>query len=85
MHLESGPRDWFGRNLFATFEEDVTGLHDLDLIGAESVMWASDYPHSDTTWPNSMATIDRVFAGVDAAARDKITRDNAAKLYGLDL
>ena len=85
VHLESGPRDWFGRNLFATFEEDVTGLHDLDLIGAESVMWASDYPHSDTTWPNSMATIDRVFAGVDAAARDKITRANAAKLYGLDL
>jgi len=81
--LESGPRDWFGRNLFATFEEDETGLHDIDFIGADSVMWASDYPHSDTTWPNSMETIDRVFAGVDEETRMKITRGNAAKLYGI--
>ena len=41
------------------------------------MMWASDYPHPDSTWPHSRAVLEREMAHLDAAMRRKITRDNA--------
>ena len=48
-------------------------------------MWASDFPHTDTTWPNSRAVIERDFADVPEAVAKKIVHDNAAKLYGIEI
>jgi predicted TIM-barrel fold metal-dependent hydrolase len=44
-------------------------------------MWASDYPHPDSTFPNSRAAIDEAFAGLDAATVRKVTAENCAALY----
>ena len=67
-----------------TFEEDDLGLALIDVIGADSVMWASDFPHGDSTWPNSHKIIEEsALAKFDADSRRKILYGNAAKLYRL--
>ena len=55
--LEAEPSEYFRRHVFLTYEEDNIGLAYLDRIGADNVMWASDYPHGDSTWPNSRDAI----------------------------
>ncbi len=81
--IRTRPSAWFGTNLFATFEEDAAGLHAVELIGAETLLWASDYPHSETTWPRSREAIAAQFRDVPAAVTDKIVGGNAARLYRL--
>ncbi len=77
------PSEWFGRNFFATFEEDTVGLRCLDLLGADTVMWASDYPHSASFFPGSREHIAREFEDIAEADRRKITWETAARIYGL--
>jgi len=48
-------------------------------------MWASDYPHSDSTWPHSRKVIERDFDGVPDSDLRPIIHDNAAALYSIDL
>jgi predicted TIM-barrel fold metal-dependent hydrolase len=48
-------------------------------------MWASDFPHSDSTFPESHAFIERNFSGVPDAVRKNIVHDNAVRLYGMEL
>jgi predicted TIM-barrel fold metal-dependent hydrolase len=81
--MEHPPRYWFGRSFFATFEEDIPGIKLRHDIGIEALMWASDYPHSATTWPESAKSIEETFVGVPEPELRKIVHDNAAKLYGI--
>jgi predicted TIM-barrel fold metal-dependent hydrolase len=46
-------------------------------------MWASDYPHLDSTWPNSRQVIEKNFADVPTENVTKIVYENAARLYRL--
>jgi predicted TIM-barrel fold metal-dependent hydrolase len=46
-------------------------------------MWASDYPHSETTWPNSKALTDEWFTPLGDDDKRKVLWENAAKLYRL--
>jgi predicted TIM-barrel fold metal-dependent hydrolase len=48
-------------------------------------MWASDFPHADSTWPNSRKVIEKDFAGVPEEVTRKIIFENAVKLYRMDL
>ena len=48
-------------------------------------MWGSDYPHNDSTWPNSIESVDKVFSGLPDADRHKILCGNAARLYDLPI
>ena len=81
--LEHAPRYWFGKSFFATFEDDVPGIKLRHDIGIDALMWASDYPHSATTWPESVQSIEASFAGVPEPELRRIVHDNAAKLYGI--
>jgi len=45
-------------------------------------MWASDYPHTDSTFPNSQEAIDETLGTLPAADRRKIVATNCARLYG---
>ncbi len=53
------------------------------LIGTENQMWSSDYPHSDTTWPNSQRIIEEQFQGVPTEVKHAMLAGNAAGLYAL--
>jgi predicted TIM-barrel fold metal-dependent hydrolase len=81
--LKTKPSEIFKRQIYVTFQEDDVAMSLLDFYGADKVLWASDYPHPDSIWPNSRATIARQTAGLSEEVRRKLTHDNAAKLYGL--
>ena len=71
------------RQFFATIEDDTAALRTRDLIGEETLLWGSDYPHTDSTWPCSAQVLDEMFENYSAETRDKITRTNVANLYSL--
>ncbi len=50
--------------MYATFQDDRIGVLLRDQIGLDRLMWASDFPHSDSTWPHSREVIERDFEGV---------------------
>lgn len=77
------PSTYFKTNAFFTYQDDRAGVLTTPVFGADNFLWASDYPHGVTTWPNSQATVDRNCAGIDPAVKRKLNRDNVAKLYGL--
>jgi predicted TIM-barrel fold metal-dependent hydrolase len=76
------PSDYWYRNMAATFEEDELGLSLRERIGVENLLWATDYPHPDSTFPHSQEVLTREFAGCTTAERDAMTSGNAARLYG---
>ena len=71
----------FQKQIYATFEEEPLGPSLLPLLGANNFMWASDYPHPDSTFPNSAHAIAEAFGHLDAAFVDRVTRTNCATLY----
>jgi len=77
------PSELFHRQVMATFEEDALGADLIPLLGADSCMWASDYPHTDSTFPNSRRAIEETLGTLSAADRRKITATNCAELYRL--
>jgi len=76
------PSELFRRQVFATFEEDELGAQLLPLLGADCCMWASDYPHTDSTFPESQRAIDETLGMLPDVDREKITATNCAQLYG---
>ena len=81
--LAEPPSYYFHRQILATFEEDLAGMRTYDLIGAENIMFSTDYPHSDTTYPNTRKVIEQHFMKVPAADREAMLWENAARTYGL--
>jgi predicted TIM-barrel fold metal-dependent hydrolase len=55
----------------------------LPLLYEDRIMWASDYPHPASTWPNSQKIIDAQVNHLPAATRRKLLYENARELYGL--
>jgi hypothetical protein len=78
------PSAFFRRNAFLSFQEDGMGLRDRALIGVDLLMWGSDYPHTESTFPRSRAILGRILDGVPREERERITRSNVARLYGFD-
>jgi uncharacterized protein len=83
LRLTMPPSGYFRRQIWATFQTDHVGMRLVDVLGADRVMWASDYPHADSTWPESQKAIEQHFKDTPADVRRLITCDNARKLYGL--
>jgi predicted TIM-barrel fold metal-dependent hydrolase len=83
FQLTMPPSAYFRRQVWATFQTDRVGMRLLDLLGTDRVMWASDYPHADSTWPLSQRAIEEHFKDTPEATRRRIVCDNARQLYGL--
>lgn len=75
--------DIWKRQFFATIEDDTAALQTRGMIGEETLLWGSDYPHTDSTWPCSSQVINEMFESYSPECRDKITRTNVANLYSL--
>ncbi len=61
--------------------------HEVEMrhhIGIEQLMWGSDYPHAEGTWPKTQETLAQVFAGVPEEELDAMLGGNAARIYGFD-
>jgi predicted TIM-barrel fold metal-dependent hydrolase len=82
--LRLAPSEYFARQCaVSTFvgPEEAAARHD---IGVDALMWGSDYPHIEGTWPHTEAKLKEGFAGV---ARDEVARivgENALRVYGFD-
>ncbi len=83
--LSLKPSEYVRRQLWATFQDDPVGPTTYQFFGEDNYMWASDFPHSDCTWPHSREVVERDFAGVPAEVKEKIVYGNAARLYGIGL
>jgi uncharacterized protein len=80
--LEQPPSFYHRRQFYNSFEDDRAGLLTRDLLNTEHLMWGSDYPHTEGTFPNSVDRVSRDFAGVPPDIARKILADNAGQLYG---
>jgi len=81
--LETKPSELFKRQIYATFQEDYAAMALIPFFGDGHLLWASDYPHPDSVWPNSRAAIERQMRDLSPEMRQKLTHDNAAHLYAL--
>ncbi len=81
---DARPSDFFHRNVYLSFQEDAVGIRLRDIIGVESLMWGSDYPHSESTFPRSQEILAEILSGVPDDEQAKIVGANAAGLYGFD-
>ena len=77
------PHEIWRRQFHATIEDDRPALATRDFVGVDNLMWGSDYPHTDSTWPCSGDVLDELFEGVPDEDRARITRDNVKALYGV--
>jgi predicted TIM-barrel fold metal-dependent hydrolase len=59
-------------------------VHNRRFTGVEPLLWASDYPHPEGTWPHTRETITRIFADVGPSEQAAIVGGTAASLYGFE-
>jgi uncharacterized protein len=84
--LKRKPSEYFRRQCYISFDPDESTLEFTarhPLVGAERIIWASDYPHPDAKFPGVVAELMEHTAGLDAAARARIVGGNARAIYGL--
>ena len=79
------PSTYFHRQVWGCFFKDFHGLRSLDVIGEDRVTFETDYPHTDSTWPDSKLIAEKMVAGLSQATVNKVIRENAIHLYGLSL
>jgi predicted TIM-barrel fold metal-dependent hydrolase len=82
--LVEPPSFYVRRQGHVTFGNDAAGVVNRSFTGIESLLWASDYPHPEGTWPHTRETLDRIFHHVSARERRQITYSTTAALYGLE-
>ena len=79
------PSDFFHKNVVLSFQEDAVGIRLRDVIGVDNMMWGSDYPHSESTFPQSQKILAEILAGVPEDEQAKIVGANTARVYHFDV
>jgi predicted TIM-barrel fold metal-dependent hydrolase len=82
--IKHPPSYYFDQNIYTSFISDPTAIKLRDDPGGKNIMWSSDYPHSETTFPHSQNVIRDHFKGVPDKDRDWIVAGCAKKFFGLD-
>lgn len=81
--MKHRPSHYWHNNMYATFQTDAIGLRLLDQIGADRVMWAQDYPHSEGTFGYTTNAVGEVLAATSEPEARMILSENAMRVYGL--
>jgi predicted TIM-barrel fold metal-dependent hydrolase len=81
--LTRKPSDYFREHVYTTFQDDWVAFRVTELCNVRRLLWANDFPHSDSTWPRSQELLARHAAHLSDHERALILRDNVAELYGL--
>ena len=81
---ELKPSEMFRRQCYLTTWFDPVKIN-LPHIGADRILWATNFPAANSTWPQSQAFVDQCLAGVAAEERHQVLRRNTARLYKLRL
>ncbi|MEM7141830.1 MAG: amidohydrolase family protein [Actinomycetota bacterium] len=78
------PSEYFYENVYMTFQDDWTAFRCHDQLNTERLLWANDFPHSDSTWPLSQQLLVEHTSHLDDGTRRRILRDNACELFAMD-
>jgi predicted TIM-barrel fold metal-dependent hydrolase len=78
------PSSYYWGRIFGCFTADHHGLANLDAVGRDNICFETDYPHTDTTWPNSREYAEKMTAGLSDETTYKVLRGNAIDMLSLD-
>jgi predicted TIM-barrel fold metal-dependent hydrolase len=82
--LEKRPSEYFREHIYFTFQDDYTAFLFKDHMNIDRMMWANDYPHSDSTWPWSQQVLKEQLRHMTEDEKNRVLHDNVATLYKLD-
>jgi len=84
--LSLRPSEYFARNCYVGVSfPSPSEARAMRTVGLDRVMWGSDYPHHESTYPHTTAGLRRAFADWDPAEVRQVTSENVADLYGFDV
>ena len=78
------PSEFFHSNVFLGFQEDGLGIEMRKIIGVDNLMWGSDYPHQESTFPRSRQILEEILTDCTEEEKAKIAGGNAARVYHLN-
>ena len=81
--LSKLPSEYVRTNVFTTFQDDWTAFRSVDMLDPGQLLWANDFPHTDSTWPRSQELLAKHTALLTEAQRQAIMRDNTARVFSL--
>ena len=84
VQLSKMPSEYFRENIYATFQDDHVAFQVANLMNWKRLLWASDFPHSDSTWPWSQDVLKEQTVGLTPEQLKGILSGNTAELYGID-
>lgn len=79
------PSDYFRSNVFCSFQEDALGIEHREQIGIDNLMFGSDYPHTESTFPRSREIMSDRLKSVPEDQQRLIVFENAKRLYNFDI
>jgi predicted TIM-barrel fold metal-dependent hydrolase len=79
------PSEYFAENIYVTFQDDWTAFRHAGDMNWRRLMWANDFPHSDSTWPWSQEMLAEHTRSLTDEQREAILCTNVASLYGIRL
>jgi predicted TIM-barrel fold metal-dependent hydrolase len=85
QELSRLPSEYFSENIYTTFQDDWVAFKVADLMNWRRLLWANDFPHSDSTWPWSQEMLAEHTGHLTAEQKQAILCDNVAELYRIDL
>jgi predicted TIM-barrel fold metal-dependent hydrolase len=83
--LQRLPSEYFADNIYVTFQDDWTAFRFAGDMNWHRLMWANDFPHSDSTWPWSQELLTEHTQHLTAEQQRAILCQNVADLYQIDL
>ncbi|EIV96366.1 amidohydrolase family protein [Frankia sp. QA3] len=83
--LPEPPSHYYHNRIFGCFFDDRFGVRSRHDVGIDNITFETDYPHTDSTWPNTREVAERLMAGVPDDEIYKIMRGNAIRMLDLDL
>lgn len=84
VNLSKLPSEYFAENIYMTFQDDWTAFAQADHMNWERLMWANDFPHSDSTWPWSQEMLAEQTQQLTGEQCEAILSSNVADLYNID-
>jgi uncharacterized protein len=81
--ISKEPSEYVLSNVHFTFQDDRTAYESAVMVDSTCLMWANDYPHTDSTWPDSMEVLAGQTEHLSAQQRDRALRDNAVEVFHL--
>ena len=85
VELSKLPSEYFNEHIYTTFQDDWTAFRLADQMNWRRLLWANDFPHSDSTWPWSQEMLVEQTGHLSDEQRRAILSGNTAELYGIDL